>query len=147
MKDNEIDINALAEQLTIDEGLRLKPYHCTAGKLTIGIGRNLEDRGISQQEAEFLLYNDIKNATRETIDVIGEYTWKQLSSVRKNILVNMMFNLGVFKFKKFKKMITAVQEADFFQASIEMQDSKWFKQVGFRAKRLAQEMVIDGIVL
>lgn len=128
----------LIEQLALDEGLRLKPYKCTTGKLTIGYGRNLDDRGISADEAKHLLQNDIIHSL---INVRGSIdTFDKLNEVRQNVLINMCFNLGLLRFCGFKKMLKAVAEEDFKRVSEEMLDSKWASQVGKRAERLANEM-------
>ena len=55
----------LMYRLIEEEGMKLKPYRCPAGKLTIGVGRNLEDKGLSNEEALFLLQNDIIEAVKE----------------------------------------------------------------------------------
>lgn len=128
----------LHNQLTRHEGLRLKPYRCTSGKLTIGIGRNLDDSGISEREAELMLENDILKlfaVLPEKIDFFNE-----LDKVRADILVNMAFNMGVNGLLKFKKMLTAIDDGYFTRAAAEMLDSKWAFQVGDRALELAEQM-------
>ncbi|MDP2172765.1 MAG: hypothetical protein Q8J62_03235 [Candidatus Cloacimonadaceae bacterium] len=87
-------LERIKEQLLRHEGLRLKPYRCTAGKLTIGIGRNLKDCGISQTEAYVLLENDIQNCEKQILDEIPEI-YNALDEVRKSVLLNMCFNLGI----------------------------------------------------
>jgi lysozyme len=86
------DMTALEDQLIDHEGLELKPYQCTADKLTIGVGRNIEDRGITEDEARYLLKNDIKIVEDELLEkkpvVAG------LDAVRQRVLVDMGFNLG-----------------------------------------------------
>ena len=114
------------------EGLRLFPYRCNANKLTIGFGRNLDDIGISQQEAEFLLSSDIARASHDIMIIFAQfYTF---SENRQNALIDMCLNLGGGGFKKFKKMIQAIKERDWERAAIEAQDSKWYAQVGMRGK-------------
>lgn len=124
--------------LTRHEGLRLKPYKCTSGKLTIGIGRNLENVGISESEAIFLLENDIRRAYGGVKTIIPNFII--LNDVRQEVLVNMCFNLGVNRLSKFKKMIKAIKVMDFEKASVEMLDSLWAKQVGRRSKELSKAM-------
>ncbi|MBL4707088.1 MAG: glycoside hydrolase family protein [Flavobacteriales bacterium] len=133
-------MNNFYEQIKIDEGLRLKPYRCSAGKLTIGVGRNIEENGISEEEAIHLLKNDIERSDREVDSVFTDSQIKSLSNQRKEVLVNMMFNLGKKKFLKFKKMIDAIQFKNWGRAADEMLDSKWAAQVGRRALRLANIM-------
>ena len=130
--------NRLEHRLTKDEGLRLKPYHCSAGKLTIGIGRNIEERGISQAEALFLLRNDIETCESE---LRANFTFfEELSDIRQEVLLNMCFNLGISRLKQFKKMIQALDQEDYARAAREMLDSRWANQVGKRAVQLAHEM-------
>lgn len=124
-----------------DEGLRLKPYKCTAGKVTIGYGRNLDDVGISKAEAEAMLRADVT-------DVVAEITRKldwfgDLSPQRQRALINMGFNLGVPRLMRFQKMLRALQGGDFERAADEALDSRWAKQVGARALRIA-EMIREG---
>jgi lysozyme len=137
-----MDVEKLLKELTRDEGIRLKPYRCTAGKLTIGIGRNLDDKGISQAEAEFLARNDIAAVIAELDRRIP--WWKGLDDVRQRVLVNMGFNLGVDGLMAFKTTLAAVQAGRYLDAAQGMMASKWAKQVGHRAERLAL-MMRDGV--
>ena len=121
-----------------DEGLRLKPYRCTEGKLTIGYGRNIEDHGINEEEAELMLQNDLLWAESGCFHVFSD--WWKLNEVRKGVLINMAFNLGIPRLRQFKNMIAAVDKHDYEKAADEMLDSKWAKQVGNRATRLADTM-------
>jgi len=100
-------IDDLAKLLKKHEGYSSKPYLDTVGKLTIGWGRNIDDKGISEIEAELLLGNDI-------LEVIGqcdrEFDWfDELDETRKIVVLNMAFNLGINGFKKFKKTIKRLQ--------------------------------------
>lgn len=124
----------LVENLKRHEGLRLKPYLCPEGKITIGFGRNLEDMGISEKEAEMLLMSDIQRCYEE-LDV---FSWfHDLDQVRQEAMVNMLFNLGLPTFLEFKRTLKFMAEGAYSQAAIEMLDSKWANQVGDRAKELA----------
>jgi lysozyme len=120
------------------EGLKLKPYHCTAGKLTIGIGRNLEDKGISETEAYLMLDNDIKDVESEIRGLVLNYD--DLDDVRKRVVLNMAFNLGMTRLRGFKKFLANLRVRNFSKAAIEMLDSRWAQQVGRRALELAQWM-------
>lgn len=125
-------------QLKRQEGLRLKPYRCSAGKLTIGYGRNLEDNGISREEAEEMLANDVDAAERA---VRGRYSWfEKLNKERQAVIINMVFNLGIDGFDKFRKTIGYIERGDFENAGEEMLTSNWAKQVGGRAKELSEIM-------
>lgn len=116
------------------EGLRLKPYLDTVNKLTIGYGRNIDDLGISIEEAEFLLQNDLKRCREQ----LAPYPWyvNQPKNVQ-DALLNMCFNIGINRLLGFKRMITALIVKDYTKAAIEALDSKWATQVGQRAKDIA----------
>src|SRR5262245_15035589 len=132
----------LREQLMRDEGRVLHPYKDSVGKLTIGYGRNLDDVGISEQEAELMLDSDIQ---RTNIDLHAYLPWVfHLDKPRLGVLANMAFNMGIGGLLQFKKMLAAVQASDWERASAEMLDSKWAHQVGERATRLAAQMR-DGV--
>jgi len=123
------------------EGLELKPYKDTVGKLSIGYGRNLDDVGISKLEAEVLLDHDLAGAEMECRKA---FPWfPALSDVRQRVLVNMCFNLGLTKLKTFERMLLALSQHDYALASREMLQSKWAEQVKGRALRLAK-MMRDG---
>jgi lysozyme len=127
----------LRELLIKHEGLRLKPYVDTVGKLTIGVGRNLDDVGISKDEALFMLDNDIEKCEAE----LKQFDWfNNLDEVRQIVLLDMAFNLGIPRLLKFKKTIQYIQDCDFENAAKEMLDSTWAKQVKGRALELSEMM-------
>lgn len=136
-----MDIDALKQQLILHEGLKLTPYRCTADKLTIGVGRNLDDVGITQEEAEFLLDNDILRCC-DDLDRNMSW-WRDLSETRQRVLVDMVFNLGISRFMKFQNTIDALANGNYKGAAEEMLDSRWAEQVGQRAMRLANAMEFD----
>lgn len=127
----------IIQNLKRDEGLRLSPYLCLANKLTIGYGRNLDDVGISEEEAELMLINDINKCVQQ-LSTIPVY--RTLDRIRQDVLINMCFNLGFHGLLSFLKMWRALSIYDYEKAADEMMDSKWFKQVGSRAVRLVYEM-------
>lgn len=130
-------IGKVAELIKKHEGLRLKPYKCTAGKLTIGYGRNIEDNGISQTEAEQMLYNDIQNC----YFACSKFPfWNKINEARQAVLLDMCFNLGISRLKQFKKMLAALDRADYTSAALEMLESNWAKQVKSRATELSEIM-------
>ena len=131
--------NRIKAQLVRHEGLRLRPYRCTAGKLTIGIGRNLDDCGISQKEAYILLENDIQDCDQSLIDEIPEI-YNALDEVRKSVLLNMCFNLGISGLLEFNNTLTFIAAGDWERAANGMLASKWAKQVGKRAIELSEMM-------
>jgi lysozyme len=136
-----MNVDQMTKELVIDEGVRLKPYRCTAGKLTIGIGRNLDDRGITMGEATILLANDIAVVTQDLDRALP--WWTTLSEVRQRVMVNMAFNLGISRLLGFKNTLTLIKIAKYEDAAKEMLDSNWARQVGPRAIRLAK-MMRDG---
>lgn len=133
-----MELDRLREQLRFDEGVRAKPYADTDGKTSIGVGRNLTDRGLSDDEINMLLTNDIALAARELDRVLP--WWRDLNDARQNVLLNMMFNMGAPRLLGFVKMLTALHIGHYDEAAAEMLDSIWAKQVGVRALRLAAVM-------
>lgn len=126
-----------AEKILIrDEGERLKPYKDAAGKLTIGIGRNLDDVGITQWESRALFRNDLFVAIEGAEDIFGVIFFDQLSSARQHGLLNLIFNLGKDGFLKFHNTIAAIKNNDWQGAAKHLRSSLWYKQVGKRAERV-----------
>ena len=134
----DIDKNKLIEQLKRHEGIKPFPYVDTAGKMTIGVGRNLTDRGITIGTISQLLAEDINIATAE-LD-IHYPEWCDLSENRQLVLANMVFNLGMPRYLKFVKFWAALRQEKWELASTEMLDSQWAKQVGDRAIELSELM-------
>jgi len=130
-----LNIDQLKDDLVLDEGLRLKPYKDTVGKVTIGIGRNLDDVGITENEARYLLENDIGVAMSE-LDREAPW-WRDLPEPAQRGLVNMCFNLGWPRLSKFRGMLGALEAGDYHSAAEEALDSRWSAQVGDRARRIA----------
>lgn len=142
----------MIEQLRLHEGELLKPYRCPAGKLTIGVGRNLDDRGltpnemaylfaegITEDQSAYLLNNDIDDHWAE---LVGHFPWVEtLDEVRQHVLLDMAFNMGIGTLKKFVKTLGHVKAGNYALASSAMLDSQWHKQVGQRAKRLSKMML------
>lgn len=129
---------ALVSQLIADEDLRLKPYRDSVGKLTIGIGRNLDDVGLSQDEAMYLLANDLRRTYGEVAGALPYFA--KLNDARQNVLLNMAFNMGLAGLLGFKVFLGYVALGQFDHAADAMLQSKWARQVGARATRLAQIM-------
>jgi lysozyme len=125
-------------QLKVDEGVKRFPYRDSVGKLTIGCGRNLDDVGLSDEEINFLLTQDLYRADMTARTLFPGFD--RLSDARKAVLVNMSFNLGQTRLAGFQRLREAVKEQDWEQAAKEMLDSRWSQQVGQRAVRLAEQM-------
>ena len=147
------------DKLIAHEGMVLTVYQDTLGIDTIGIGRNLKDRGISKEEldhmdipsmaivyehgiteadARYLAMNDMKIVEDELCRV--HKCVEDLDAVRQLILMDMAFNMGVPRLCKFKRMWNAIQESKFDAAAREMLDSRWAKQVKSRAIKLSVAM-------
>jgi len=129
-------MSKLIETLRRHEGVKNTLYKCTSDKWTIGVGRNLEDVGLSEEEIDMLLLNDIKRTKELMDDYIPWYN--DLDEVRQEALINFVFNVGIGTAMKFKKAMAALEEQDYETAAYEMMDSNWAKQVGSRAEEVTQ---------
>ena len=124
------------------EGFRTKLYKDTKGIYTIGVGRNIQQNGIREIEAEFMLKNDIEQAISDLKHVFQDFD--TLPDNVKLVLVDMMFNLGSTRFSKFKHMIQAVKERNWANMILEMRDSNWCRELKDRCNydaALIQELV------
>ena len=127
----------LIDQLILHEGIRLKPYTDPVGKVTIGVGRNLTDVGISMEEARILLVHDLEMADA----ALQHYPWfRGLDAIRRRVLIDMCFNMGPAKLATFQLFMASVARAQWDEAANNMFTSAWRKQVGNRATRLIQMM-------
>lgn len=124
--------------LLAHENYRQFPYSDPTGHLSIGIGRNLTDRGISTTEAFYLLDDDIIYFNSKLNHYLPFFSG--LSENRQIALINMCFNLGIQGFLGFREMISALEAHDYERAANEMLESKWTQQVGERAAQLANIM-------
>lgn len=124
----------LVDWIKYHEGYRRYVYECTEGVQTVAYGRNLETVGISPEEAEYLLNNDVVRC----VEQLERYIWftNQPRGI-KDALINMCFNLGITRLLNFKKMIAALAMKDYTTAAKEALDSKWAHQVPSRAKDVA----------
>lgn len=127
----------LLEQVKKHEGFREKAYVDTTGHRTIGYGFNIE-AGITERSAEALLQSQLLEVALQCNEEFNDFWW-QLSPARKGVIVNMVFNLGMGGFKRFKKMIKAIRASDNEGVVVAMLDSKWAHQVGGRAWELADQ--------
>ncbi|WP_334029665.1 glycoside hydrolase family protein [Alteromonas sp. P256] len=132
-----MEYEKLITQLRVHEGDEHKVYRCSEGYLTIGVGRNLETNGITQEESDFLLANDLSRVEKQVRKHIRLHG---LNDARIAVLINMAFNLGINGLRKFKKTLAYIEQGDFETASTEMLDSKWRNQVGYRAIQLAEQL-------
>lgn len=119
-----------------NEGLKLKPYRCTKGKLTIGYGRNLEERGITEEEARYLLRNDILEAELFLSRFLGDSVLRTINAARMTVLVDMYVNMGPTRLQTFKKMFAAIRDQNWHEAAAQLKDSKYYREdVPKRAER------------
>lgn len=132
------DMPTMLSELKRDEGVKTKPYRDTVGKLSIGVGRNLDDVGVSAEEISLMLTNDILR-TEVALDLSLPW-WRTLDPVRQRVILNMAFNMGVAGLLTFNNTLAAVKRGDYAAAAIGMAASKWATQVHDRAARLIKMM-------
>ena len=148
----------LVKMIAIHEGIVLNVYQDHLGIDTVGIGRNLQDRGITdgelsfinktmdevyengltEEEAYYLCMNDIAIVEKELL--ANKPIVNQLNDVRQMVLVDMAFNMGVPRLMEFKNMWLAIEKVNYQLANEEMIDSRWAGQVGSRAMKLSLAM-------
>ncbi|MBF0339681.1 MAG: glycoside hydrolase family protein [Magnetococcales bacterium] len=147
-----VNLERMRDQLIAHEGLRLKAYRCTADKLTIGVGYNIDAHGvpfgmtldqimvngITRDQAMTLLTNGINDCIQALTGALP--WWKSLDEIRRRVLIDMCFNLGINGLCGFYTTLGHVQAGRYDQAATAMLDSRWAKQVGNRANRLSQMM-------
>jgi len=139
-------IDILIPMLTQDEGEVKKNnrhviYQDSKGIWTIGIGRNIQERGLSDEEAYYLLTNDIKDAIEDSIKIIGNKDWQELGFNQKLAVINMMFNMGFNKFSEFKNTLRLIKADRYEEAKDNALKSLWAKQVKSRAKRVTDLLI------
>lgn len=126
------------------EGFSRLVYECTSGYATIGYGRNVEQMGISKEEADVMLNNDIAQCLKELRGIMNRFD--ELPDKAQLVLVDMCYNLGLSKLLNFENMLDAIDAGNWDKASQELLDSKYAKQVKRRATRnyeLLQECITD----
>lgn len=152
-----LDNYIICQRLELHEGLRLQPYRCSKGKLTIGVGRNLEANpitfeeelvvgdwrhGITKGMAVYLLLRDLKKITDKLPKAINFFN--RLDDERQYALIDMAYNMGVGGLLKFKKMISFMEKGNFEQAAKECLNSRYAKDTKKRAERIA-ELIRTGV--
>lgn len=133
----------LIESIKLGEGFSSTVYNCTSNRATIGYGRCVDEAvggGISEEEAEMLLMNDIRYFAEAAERVVGRVAWSWINQRQRDALTEMCFNMGEGNLKKFKNMIAAIEALDMDRAAEEALDSRWAQQVGQRANRLAEKL-------
>lgn len=133
-----MDMKRLIDQLSIDEGRKARLYTCTAGKLTIGVGRNLTDRALFEDEIDLMLKNDIKLCERQLDENLP--WWRKMTDERQHALINLCFNLGIAGLLQFKNSLALLKAGKYDEAAAAFMNSKWAKQVGQRAVRVTNQI-------
>ena len=140
MAGQENSFTKLEEQLIKHEGFRSRVYVDPSGtNFSVGYGRNIQDKGLTKDEALYLLRNDIQECIEDLCDIFDNFG--DLSEGRRFALIDMRFNLGPTGFREFKNMIEAVRDGNYTLAAYEMMDSLWYEQVGVRGERLRDMML------
>lgn len=131
-------IKLVKERLKEWEGMVLKPYECSQGYTSIGIGRNLEANGISEEEAMVLLDNDIikcfKNLDKQWP------VWRNFPEDAQAIVLDLVFNLGINSWMSFRKTRAYMELGEWEKAGDELLNSKYAQQVGRRAIFNSEEL-------
>jgi lysozyme len=132
-------MEALIDSIKRHEGLRLFPYQDTTYHTSIGYGRNLDERGITNEEAEFMLKTDIAMAEKRFGD-LPDAVQDNCNDARRDVLIEMIFQMGYIGVLRFKRMLGAIAAGDFERASKEMFMSRWASQAPSRCKEMAEVM-------
>jgi len=133
-----LDIQELKARLNVSEGRRTKVYLDSVGIPTIGVGRNLKDVGLYEDEIDYLLNNDIR---RIQVDLDRALPWwRSMDPVRQSVLADMCFNLGINRLLKFTNTLRKMKDGDYQGAADGMKDSLWYSQVKGRAVELVSMM-------
>ena len=137
-------MDKLLAMLKRHEGMETHAYECSEGKVTVGVGRNIDKEGgigLSDDEVDYLLQNDVERVIKE---LAAEYPWfSDLDDVRRDAMVDISFNLGATRLRLFKRALSAMEVGNYAEASTEFLDSKWARQVGGRALELT-DMISSG---
>jgi lysozyme len=136
-------MESISDMLVRHEGLRLRVYNDSVGIPTIGVGRNLRDRGLTKEEAMYLLDNDIKDFTKQLSDRLDWFDFKPIEV--RNVLIDMGFNLGIAGLMSFTNTLSHIEKGNYKTAAITMLESKWAKQVGNRAIELSNILKMVGV--
>jgi lysozyme len=132
---NENQLDRVRKRLIQEEGLKLQLYHCTAGKLTIGVGRNVEDRGITHDTAMQMLDEDIDICVGE---LEKNLSWFEDAPDKiQEVLIDLCFNMGINRLMGFVKTLHKLKTGAYKEAAEELLDSRYASSVPNRAKRNA----------
>ena len=132
-------LNEIRDHVKEYEGYSQLVYECTAGYATIGYGRNLEQRGITKAESEYLLANDLQQCIKELRGIINKFD--DLPDKAQLVLIDMCYNLGLSKLLNFENMLDAIDARDWEKAAEELLDSRYARQVKRRARINASYLI------
>lgn len=150
----KMNINTLREEIEADEGCEYKIYRCSEGYPTAGIGHLLTEwdeeyydkpigTPVSEEQVQEWFVNDVQVAIRDCQDIFNSFD--KLPEDLQHVFVNMAFQLGGPRLRKFRKMIAAVEMEDYNEVAAQMEDSRWFKQTTKRAQRLIDRVIKLGV--
>jgi len=131
-----MNLEAIRNRLVLEEGLKLTPYKCTANKLTIGVGRNIEDRGISHETAMQMLDEDIDIMVNELRQNLSWFD-KQNDAIQ-GVLIDLCFNMGISRLLMFVQTLKLIEQGQYAMAADELLDSKYAAMLPARSKRNAE---------
>ena len=128
--------------LELNEGLKLKPYVDTVGKVTIGLGRNLTDRGITRAEAFMMARTNVEEEIQNLL--LSDAYITLMDPVRQAAVIDLAYNLGISKWRQFRRTRDHLAAGEYELAAEDLMDSKWFRQVGLRGPRIVK-MIVTGL--
>jgi len=131
-----MNLEAIRNRLVLEEGLKLTPYKCTANKLTIGVGRNIQDRGISNETAMQMLDEDIDIMVNELRENLSWFD-KQNDAIQ-GVLIDLCFNMGISRLLMFVQTLKLIEQGQYAMAADELLDSKYAAMLPARSKRNAE---------
>ena len=152
-----MNIEQCKAEIKRHEGEVLEVYEDSLGYKTLGVGHLIQKKDLEfnlpvgtpviQEVVDLYYEDDFNKHLNETKELIGEEEFENLPEPIQHVLINMCFNLGRTRFSKFKNMLNACKEHNWKEMANQMEDSKWFSQVGRRSVEL-QQMVLeqDGTV-
>lgn len=138
-----VNVKECRMMLERHEGRKRRMYPCTSGHMTIGVGHNLDAKPISDRAIEQIFSDDLDDAERDVIDVIGCAVWVNLSFPRRVALLDMAFQMGRDGFAEFENTIPLIRLGQYTDAAREMLNSTWAKQTPSRALEIS-EMIRTG---
>ena len=140
---NQIFHDKIVEMLKRHEGLRTYPYNCSKGFLTLGIGRNLDANGISEEEAHYLLYNDINKVQKELTKNWG--VWRTFPERARMVCIDMAFQMGITGFMSFRETRKLMELGKWLEASEELLRSRYAVQTPNRALYNSRQLALCNI--